>query len=42
MQTDDELVKLIRQRTWDKELILWFGPEIKLVPFLADVQIQSA
>ncbi len=41
MQTDDELTSILRQRTWDKELILWFGPESKLVPLLVDVQIHT-
>jgi len=42
MQTHDhdELTKLLRQRTWDRELILWFGAESKLVPFLASVQVE--
>lgn len=39
MQTPDELAELIRQRTWDKELLLWFGPEIKLLPLLASVHV---
>jgi hypothetical protein len=40
MQPHDELTNLIRQRTWDRELILWFGAESKLVPFLTSVQIE--
>lgn len=40
MQTHDELAELIRQRTWDKELLLWFGPETKLLPFLASIHVE--
>ena len=40
MQTHDELAELVRQRTWDKELVLWFGPESKLLPFLATVHVE--
>ena len=40
MQTHDELAKLIRQRTWDKELLLWFGSEIKLLPFLGSIHVE--
>ena len=40
MQAHDELAELIRQRTWDKELLLWFGPEVKLLPFLASIHIE--
>jgi hypothetical protein len=40
MQTHDELVKLVTQRTWDKELILWCGPEPKLLPFLATIHVE--
>jgi hypothetical protein len=41
MQTQDELTNLFRQRTWDRELILWFGPEVKLRPFLTSVQVET-
>ena len=41
MQTQDELTNLLRQRTWDRELILWFGPEVKLRPFLTSVQVET-
>jgi hypothetical protein len=40
MQTHAELAELIRQRTWDKELLLWFGPEVKLRPFLDSIHIE--
>lgn len=40
MQTHDELTNLLRQRTWDRELILWFGAESKLLPFLTNVQVE--
>jgi|HubBroStandDraft_6_1064221.scaffolds.fasta_scaffold502359_2 hypothetical protein len=40
MQTHDELAKLIRQRTWDKELLLWFGSEVKLLPFLGSIHVE--
>jgi hypothetical protein len=40
MQTRDELANLLRQRTWDRELILWFGAESKLVPFLTSLQVE--
>jgi hypothetical protein len=39
MDSAEGLVQLIRQRTWDKELILWFGPEAKLLPFLTYVRV---
>lgn len=39
MQVHDELAALVRQRTWDKELLLWFGPEGKLLPFLASIHV---
>ena len=34
-----ELAELVRQRTWDKELLLWFGPEAKLLPFLTSIHV---
>jgi hypothetical protein len=40
MQTHDELTNLLRQRTWDRELILWLGSEVKLRPFLTSVQVE--
>src|ERR1035438_5253023 len=39
MQAPDELAELIRQRTWDKELLLWFSPEVKLLPLLASIHV---
>src|SRR2546426_184028 len=39
MQTQNELAELVRQRTWDKELLLWFGPEAKLRPFLVSIYV---
>src|ERR1700730_6901310 len=41
MPTHDELTNLLRQRTWDRELILWFGAESKLVPFLTNVRVEN-
>lgn len=41
MQTIDELAQLLQQRNWDKELVVWFGPESKLVPALTGVQVES-
>jgi hypothetical protein len=40
MQDPNELTSLLRQRTWDKELLLWFGPEAKLLPLLSGVQVE--
>ncbi len=39
MQAHYELDELVRQRTWDKELLLWFGPEAKLLPFLTSIHV---
>lgn len=39
MPAHNELAELVRQRTWDKELLLWFGPEIKLLPILASIHV---
>lgn len=41
MQTHDELSSALNRRTWDKELILWFGSESKLLPLLADVETHT-
>ena len=41
MPTADELVHLVGQRTWDKELNLWLGPESKLLPLLNGIQVES-
>jgi hypothetical protein len=41
MQAYDELTELVRQRTWDKELILWLGPESTLQPLLASVHVET-
>lgn len=40
MQTHDELTEVVRQRRWDKELLLWFGPEVKLLPFLTGIHVE--
>src|SRR5437879_3193398 len=40
MATHVELATLVRQRTWDKELLLWFGAEAKLLPLLATVHVE--
>jgi|SRR6185312_6325360 len=40
MQAHEEMAKLVRQRTWDKELVLWFGPETTLLPFLASIHVE--
>jgi hypothetical protein len=39
MQNHEEFVNLLSQRTWDKELILWYGTEAKLQPFLFGIQV---
>ena len=41
MQAIEELAQLVRQRTWDKELLLWSGPEAKLLPVLTGLQVES-
>lgn len=41
MQPHDQLTTLVRQRTWNKELILWYGPEGKLRPQLEGIQIRD-
>ena len=41
MQAIDELTQIARQRTWDKELLLWSGPEAKLLPALKGLQIET-
>jgi len=41
MQNHEEFVNLLRQRTWDKELILWHGTEAKLLPFLVGIQVDA-
>ena len=39
MQSKAELDKLVRERTWNKELILWYGPESKLLPMLNGIHV---
>jgi hypothetical protein len=34
-----ELAKLVRQRTWDKDVVLWLGPENGLLDALKSVKI---
>ena len=41
MQAHDQLTTLVRQRTWNKEVILWFGPEGQLRPLLEGIQIRD-
>jgi hypothetical protein len=41
MQNRSELTNLVRERTWNKELILWFGPESKLLPLLEGIRIET-
>jgi len=41
MQAHDQITTLVRERTWNKELILWFGPEGKLRPVLEGIQIRD-
>lgn len=41
MQAIDELAQIVRQRTWDEELLLWSGPEAKLLPALKGLQIET-
>lgn len=40
MQSRAELANVIRERTWNKELILWYGPESKLLPLLNGIQVE--
>jgi hypothetical protein len=40
MQAHDELANIVQQRTWDKELLLWLGPEAKLLPLLSGIQVE--
>ena len=37
MKTASELGSLLRQRTWDKDVVLWVGPENALVEMLSHV-----
>lgn len=37
MKTVSELGSLLRQRTWDKDVVLWIGPETTLVEKLSHV-----
>lgn len=39
MPIHDDLSKILSQQTWDKELILWLGPESKLLSSLTNVQV---
>lgn len=41
MLTVEDLVKLLRQRTWDKECNLWIGPEKQLLTALEGVQTEA-
>lgn len=41
MQANEELAQVVQQRTWDKELLLWSGPEAKLLPALTGVQVET-
>ena len=41
MQAIEELAQLVRQRTWDKELLLWSGPEAKLLPELTGLKLET-
>ena len=41
MQAIEELAQLVRQHTWDKELLLWSGPEAKLLPELTALQVET-
>lgn len=41
MHALDELTQILRQRTWDKELLLWSGPEAKLLPALTGLQLET-
>ena len=40
MQAIDELAQLVQQRTWDKELVVWSGPEAKLLPALPGLHVE--
>jgi hypothetical protein len=41
VQNHEEFVNLLHQRTWDKELILWYGTEPKLLPFLVGINVEA-
>ena len=41
MSIHDDLSKVLSQQTWDKELILWLGPESKLLSSLTNVQVKT-
>lgn len=41
MPATDELSQLVSQRTWDKELNLWIGPEQQLRALLEDVTLET-
>ncbi len=41
MQALDELTPLLKQRTWDKELVLWSGPEQQLAPALNGLHVET-
>ena len=41
MPQTDELSQLLRQRTWDKELNLWVGPERQLRPLLDGLKVET-
>jgi hypothetical protein len=41
MQNKADLDKLVRERTWNKELILWHGPESKLLPILSGIFVHT-
>lgn len=40
MQVTEELSKIVQQRTWDKELLLWLGSESSLQSALASVHVE--
>ena len=41
MHSLDEFVQIAGQRTWDKELLLWVGPEANLLPALTGVHADT-
>ena len=41
MKNPAELAKLVRQRTWDKDIVLWMGAEADLLDTIKNVKITT-
>ncbi len=41
MRSSADLAALVRQRTWDKELVLWVGSESALRKAVAPVPVET-